>query len=56
MHIEKVLIGPVNQNSIKPLDLNMPGKHGREVLAEIKTDPGVRQIPVIVLTTSNADR
>ncbi len=34
------------------LDLNMPGKDGREALAEIKTDPRFRKIPVIVLTTS----
>jgi CheY-like chemotaxis protein len=34
------------------LDLNMPKKDGREALAEIKSDPELRQIPVIVLTTS----
>jgi CheY-like chemotaxis protein len=34
------------------LDLNLPGKDGREVLAEIKADPGLRQIPVVVLTAS----
>lgn len=34
------------------LDLNLPRKDGREVLAEIKTDPVLKQIPVIVLTTS----
>lgn len=34
------------------LDLNLPKKDGREVLAEIKTDPHLRSIPVIVLTTS----
>lgn len=34
------------------LDLNLPRKDGREVLAEIKTDPVLRRIPVIVLTTS----
>jgi CheY-like chemotaxis protein len=38
------------------LDLNLPGKHGREVLAEIKTDPELKRIPVIVLTTSEADQ
>lgn len=34
------------------LDLNLPKKDGREVLAEIKTNPGYKRIPVIVLTTS----
>lgn len=34
------------------LDLNMPKKDGREALAEIKSDEALRQIPVIVLTTS----
>ena len=37
------------------LDLNLPRKSGHEVLAEIKTDPGLLQIPVVVLTTSAAD-
>jgi CheY-like chemotaxis protein len=36
------------------LDLNMPRKDGREALAEIKGDPGLRSIPVTVLTTSRA--
>ncbi|HEY9623911.1 MAG TPA: response regulator [Crinalium sp.] len=34
------------------LDLNLPKKDGREVLAEIKADPTLMQIPVVVLTTS----
>ena len=38
------------------LDLNMPRKDGREVLAEIKGDPELRMIPVVVLTTSEAER
>lgn len=37
------------------LDLNMPKKDGREALAEIKADPRLRQIPVVVLTTSKAE-
>ena len=37
------------------LDLNLPKKDGREVLAEIKADPGLRRIPVVVLTTSAAE-
>jgi CheY-like chemotaxis protein len=37
------------------LDLNMPRKDGREALREIKTDPELRRIPVVVLTTSKAD-
>jgi CheY-like chemotaxis protein len=35
------------------LDLNMPRKDGREVLSEIKQDPDLRHIPVVVLTTSS---
>jgi CheY-like chemotaxis protein len=37
------------------LDLNLPRKDGREVLAEVKKDPDFRRIPVVVLTTSQAD-
>src|SRR5439155_22413442 len=37
------------------LDLNMPRKDGRTVLKEIKSDPHLRTIPVVVLTTSKAD-
>ncbi len=37
------------------LDLNLPRKNGREVLAEIKADPNLKRIPVIILTTSEAE-
>jgi CheY-like chemotaxis protein len=37
------------------LDLNMPKKSGREALAEIKADPTLRTIPIVVLTTSKAE-
>ena len=38
------------------LDLNLPKKDGREVLAEIKTDADLKRIPVVVLTTSQAEQ
>lgn len=37
------------------LDLNMPKKDGREALREIKADPDLRRIPVVVMTTSQAE-
>ena len=47
------------EDAVRPdlvlLDLNLPRRDGREVLAEIKSDPDLRQIPVVVLTTSQAD-
>jgi CheY-like chemotaxis protein len=47
------------QSSPRPglilLDLNMPRKDGREALREIKSDPSLRHIPVVVLTTSKAE-
>jgi len=38
------------------LDLNLPRKDGREVLAEIKKDPKLKKIPIVVLTTSDAEQ
>ncbi len=38
------------------LDFNLPRKDGREVLAEIKADPNLKTIPVVVLTTSQAEQ
>jgi len=37
------------------LDLNLPKRDGREVLKELKTDPDLREIPIVVLTTSSAE-
>jgi len=46
-------------NAVRPdlmlLDLNLPKKDGRQVLEEIKSDPELKSIPVVVLTTSEAD-
>lgn len=38
------------------LDLNLPRKDGREVLAEVKGDPQLRRIPVVIMTSSEAER
>ena len=47
------------QNSPRPdlilLDLNLPRKDGREVLSEIKSDRNLKRIPVVILTTSQAE-
>jgi CheY-like chemotaxis protein len=47
--------GSAPRPSLILLDLNMPKKDGREVLNELKSDPHLRQIPVLVLTTSQAE-
>jgi CheY-like chemotaxis protein len=38
------------------LDLNLPRKNGREVLEEIKQDPALQHIPIVILTTSQAEQ
>jgi CheY-like chemotaxis protein len=54
LHREGAYVDPVDapRPGIILLDLNMPKKDGREALAEIKADANLRQIPVVVLTTS----
>jgi two-component system, chemotaxis family, response regulator Rcp1 len=51
---------PPFENAPRPdvvlLDLNMPRKDGRELLADVKSDPSLMLIPIIVLTTSEADQ
>jgi two-component system, chemotaxis family, response regulator Rcp1 len=46
---------PPSRPDLILLDLNLPRKDGRELLAEIKADERLRRIPVVVLTTSQAD-
>jgi CheY-like chemotaxis protein len=38
------------------LDLNLPKKNGREVLAEVKADPSLRTIPIVIMTVSQDER
>ncbi len=45
----------VNQPDLILLDLNLPKKNGREVLAELKQDVNLKQIPVVILTVSKAE-
>lgn len=51
---------PPYENTTRPdiilLDLNIPKKDGREVLSEIKNDLSLKYVPVVVLTTSNAEQ
>ena len=50
---------PGFEQAVRPdvilLDINMPRKNGLEVLSELKSDPNLRTIPVVVLTTSQAE-
>ncbi len=54
-YLERVKLGQVQQPDIVILDLNLPRKSGREVLLEMKSSSSLRHIPVVIMTTSNAD-
>ncbi|MEM8640142.1 MAG: response regulator [Cyanobacteria bacterium P01_G01_bin.54] len=46
--------GQASRPDLILLDLNLPKKDGREVLAQVKTDPRFKRIPIVVLSTSNS--
>jgi CheY-like chemotaxis protein len=47
--------GVVSRPDLILLDLNLPRKNGREVLAEVKSSPTLKQIPILVMTSSRSD-
>jgi two-component system, chemotaxis family, response regulator Rcp1 len=57
--LEMLRHGGKNRNPFHPdlilLDLNLPKMDGREVLAELKSDPDLQRIPVVILTTSSSE-
>lgn len=54
-YLRSCLRGQARRPDLILLDLNLPRKNGREVLAEVKSDPRLKQIPVVVMTSSRAD-
>ena len=51
----EILTGAERLPDLVLLDLNLPKRHGREVLAQMKSDDGLKRIPVVVLTSSQAE-
>ena len=54
-YLHQAELGLVVRPDLVILDLNLPRKNGREVLAEVKASPNLRQIPVVVMTSSRSD-
>ncbi len=54
-YLHSTEIGDSSRPDLILLDLNLPRKNGREVLAEVKSSPTLKQIPVLVMTSSRAD-
>ena len=54
-YLHRAETGAANRPDLILLDLNLPRKNGREVLAEVKGSPQLKQIPVLVMTSSHAD-
>jgi CheY-like chemotaxis protein len=53
--VERARTNPEGLPNVILLDLNMPRKHGREVLLEIKSEPELQHIPIVILTTSEEE-
>jgi two-component system, chemotaxis family, response regulator Rcp1 len=54
-YLQQAKLGFVDRPDLVLLDLNLPRKNGREVLAEVKSSPALKQIPVVVLTSSKSE-
>jgi chemotaxis family two-component system response regulator Rcp1 len=54
-HLKQSEMGQAIRPDLVLLDLNLPRKNGKEVLAEIKASPNLKQIPVLVMTSSRSD-
>lgn len=54
-YLHQVEIGLASRPDLVLLDLNLPRKNGREVLADVKSSPNLKQIPVLVMTSSRSD-
>lgn len=54
-YLHRSLSGSVQRPDLILLDLNLPGKNGHEILAEVKADPDFKQIPILIMSSSNAD-
>src|SRR5579875_3420847 len=54
-YLRKTEQGLASRPDLMLLDLNLPRKNGREVLAEVKGTPSLKQIPVLVMTSSQSD-
>jgi two-component system, chemotaxis family, response regulator Rcp1 len=54
-HLQQSEVGQAVRPDLVLLDLNLPRKNGKEVLAEIKASPNLKQIPVLVMTSSRSD-
>ncbi len=54
-YLQSVVRGAAPRPDIVLLDLNLPRKNGREVLAEVKAAPNLKHIPIVVMTNSRAD-